>query len=1104
MQIDWDEIRSRRTHDDLAALYGQQQENFYGDAGHFLFELLQNAEDALRERDHPRHVRFALQNGAVSFSHCGRPFTPADADAVSYFNRSTKNETDIGRFGIGFKSVYRVTDRPEIYSGDYSFAIEDYHKGFNIEPIVRDPDETIFMLPLKPAVDGEEVEAAFRRLEARLLLFLREIGSIEWTAESGASGYCRRDDKMEQNGVRRVRLREERGRTASSEETWLVFSRAVHNSGRPVGHVEIAFRIAIDKSGAERIEAVEDSRLTAFFPMEGIDTRLGMLIQGPYRTTAGRDNVLWPDAWNRYLVGETAELLVEALRYLRDHGLLGVHVYEALPLEHPRSERSLSAILLGTPPDTETRFAPYVRATLFEAVRDALKDEELLPAHRRGNGGGGSWIPASQAYLGTPELRNLVSRLQLSELWGDGDPAAWLASDIDGDRTPALHEHLVREQDVRDLAPNALVDALRSNEPFLAKQSDSWIQRLYAFLHDHGPPSRYRYGSAPLLHLDYADVPLIRLEDGTHVAPSSGSTPVAYLPTDPPSKFPNTVRPEVCSTRKAREFLESIGVQEPDRVDELIRGVLPKYREGSDIPSREYADDLRQIVGAYGAASGDKRGQLTEEIRKTSFVRAVDAGTGELSFALPGDVYAWQLLDLFEGVNDVLIARPLPRGVPAREAGLLFAACGVLRTLTPVVAEHAIERGREHPRFLHTELAALRRRENGGDDGINWQRDSWISDSTLRGLDGLINRLPELPSDDAERRARLLWDTLCATAQRSEAAFSARYYWYRHKERWVDVDSASVDLLNKNAWVPDGAGRLLRPSQVSLDDLGWQSNAFLESKVGFRPPVIDILAQEAGIRPRLLDAVKQAEAEGIDVNELLTEAVQRARGEARPLPTAEEAHPEDDTAPAPPGRVPTPQPPREPGVPPEAPPRPEGGASAPPRPEGGASAPATRARSGGAGSGKRTFRSYIEVREEGEDAPDPDGLSHEQRMALEDAAISLIVEREPRLQPTPPGTHGYDLYETDETGEIVRWVEVKSVRGGWDAGPVGLSHTQFGLAREKREAYWLYVVEHAGDAERASVVRIRDPAGRDSDYLFDDGWREAAGPEPPPPEASPA
>ena len=51
--------------------------------------------------------------------------------------------------------------------------------------------------------------------------------------------------------------------------------------------------------------------------------------------------------------------------------------------------------------------------------------------------------------------------------------------------------------------------------------------------------------------------------------------------------------------------------------------------------------------------------------------------------------------------------------------------------------------------------------------------------------------------------------------------------------------------------------------------------------------------------------------------------------------------------------------------------------------------------------------------------------------------------------------------------------------------------TQFGLAREEGEAYWLYVVEHAGtDGER--IVPIQNPAGRDSTYTFDHGWRAAA------------
>lgn len=530
----------------------------------------------------------------------------------------------------------------------------------------------------------------------------------------------------------------------------------------------------------------------------------------------------------------------------------------------------------------------------------------------------------------------------------------------------------------------------------------------------------------------------------------------------------------VCSQPKAREFLESISVQEPDRVDELIRSVLPKYRERHDIPSREYADDLRQIVGAYGAASVELRRRLAEALRETPFVRVVDAGTGELSFALPGDVYARQLHNLFEGVNDVLIAR-LPHGVPAAEARPLFAACGVSRTLAPVdKTPKIITRWSNPTRFSYEELAVLRRKEQGN-EGITWQRDSSFNDSMLRGLDELINRLPELPSDAAESRARLLWDTLCATAQRSEAAFSAQYRWYRNKERWADVDSASVDLLNRSAWVPasDGTGRLLRPSQVSLDDLGWRRNTFLESKIEFRPPAIDVLAKEAGVDLQDVELAREIRESGRSLAEI------RAFLKPPPSPPAtEEAHPEDDAASHTPSSVPTPHPPLAPIIPPAPVPLIEGAAA---RGE-------SRERRVGTGGGG-TFGSYIRIREEAEGEPDPDRLSHEQRMALEAAAIDLILRWYPNLLPTRPNNPGFDLYETDDAGVPVRWIEVKAMSGSWESRPVALSPTQFEWAREKGDAYWLYVVEYAG-TDSARIMCVQSPA---------DGAAE-----PPRSEASPA
>src|SRR5438045_3338074 len=101
--------------------YGTKIENYgpvllerlYSDRTHFLYELLQNAEDALQKRSTERladntlkTVRFALNRDYLQFAHRGIPFDEADVRGISGLVESTKTEnlTAIGKFGIGFKS----------------------------------------------------------------------------------------------------------------------------------------------------------------------------------------------------------------------------------------------------------------------------------------------------------------------------------------------------------------------------------------------------------------------------------------------------------------------------------------------------------------------------------------------------------------------------------------------------------------------------------------------------------------------------------------------------------------------------------------------------------------------------------------------------------------------------------------------------------------------------------------------------------------------------------------------------------------------------------------------------------------------------------------
>ena len=274
----------------------------YGDRTHFIYELLQNAEDALARRSGwtgPRSVHFHISPVELRVRHFGLPFDEADVRSICGIGESTKDPglTEIGRFGIGFKSVYAFTDRPEVHSGEEHFAIEHYVLPAQAPELVpRAAEETVFVLPLRSPADAVEIRGAVRRLAPRALLFLREIEEIEWRVEDGASGLYLRETDSAGDGVRLVKLVGEAAGHRETEQTWLVFARAL--PGLPGGaerHVEAAFRLG-DEGRPEPVPEL-DTPLFAFFPTT-LPTGLRFRIQGPFRTTLARDNVPLGDPWN--------------------------------------------------------------------------------------------------------------------------------------------------------------------------------------------------------------------------------------------------------------------------------------------------------------------------------------------------------------------------------------------------------------------------------------------------------------------------------------------------------------------------------------------------------------------------------------------------------------------------------------------------------------------------------------------------------------------------------------------------------------------------------------------------------------------------------------
>ena len=106
----------------------------YSERTHFIFELIQNAEDA-----GATELAFELFEDRLELRHDGRPFTEADVRGVCGVGKSAKSGdlTAIGKFGIGFKSVYAYTKSPRIYSGGEHFGIENYVRPLAVDQLAE-------------------------------------------------------------------------------------------------------------------------------------------------------------------------------------------------------------------------------------------------------------------------------------------------------------------------------------------------------------------------------------------------------------------------------------------------------------------------------------------------------------------------------------------------------------------------------------------------------------------------------------------------------------------------------------------------------------------------------------------------------------------------------------------------------------------------------------------------------------------------------------------------------------------------------------------------------------------------------------------------------
>ncbi|MXX91997.1 MAG: hypothetical protein F4Y63_00900 [Chloroflexi bacterium] len=792
----------------------------YADRTHFIFELLQNAEDAIGRRGDSwagdRTVSFSLSQDLLRVGHYGAPFNENDVRGICGIGESTKSGdyTTIGRFGIGFKSVYAFTEHPEVHSGSEEFAIESFVWPKPTAPIDRDNQETVFLIPLgrdSRVDDNDKIADALAELDVRSFLFLRQIEELRWEVEGCDSGHYLREVKILDEIARRVNVighvEDLVGDETDVNEEWIVFSRRVLHGDKDAGHVELAFYV--DRDTGE-ISELTESKLVVHFPTV-LETRLGFLVQGPYRTTPNRDNVPPDDKWNQHLVNETCVLLRDALSWLRDRQLLDATVLRCLPLES---------------------FPGNMLAPLFSETRQLLSTEPLLPKF------GGGYITADRALMGDSEaIRRLLSDEQLSELWGR--PKSWLSGDFTVDRNPELRRYLMSELEFSETTAESILREMRPE--FLESQSDDWMIRLYEFL-----------GTQRALRSQLQRLPLIRLDDDTHIAAGNDSQPKVYLPTENRTDFP-TVKKALCISPGALNFLESLGIKEPDLVDDVIANLMPKYEDAdSVIGIEEYESDISRISNAFRSAdSYSQRQRLLDVLTSNSWVMTSDSGHGTKRHSKPSDVYlaTHRLTILFSKVSGVRLVDEEYECLKSDTVRSILIECGAASNFRPIQFEN-------EARFSDAERQDMRIRSHS-DERLSYEMG--VYDRKLEALEDILSGISGLEFDSKSQISSFLWEAL---NELDRKYFEGEYKWSYYSVRSCSFDASFVDLLNRSVWIATEDGKLKRPNEVEFNELGWHPNEFLQTKIKFKSSDIENVAKKHGVDPGLLDQIVKRFASG--------------------------------------------------------------------------------------------------------------------------------------------------------------------------------------------------------------------------------------------------
>lgn len=305
-------------------------------------ELLQNGADALRES--PGRLFVHLTHDCLYVANQGKPFTSDGLRGILYAHLSEKTGEEIGRFGLGFKSIAGISSNPQIFSQSVSFAFDrsSAHQTLNkkidsdlefdevpalrfawpIEPVQEFDDDPLLRDLAKWAVTvvkvplfddaAVELDKEIREFDESFCLFVPAVRQL--TIKSDISDTFKSFSVIRSGeGRRQVELHDAEGQSTH----WFVVSRkhtpsasALENAGRTAKRETVDVSWAVPLEGKAKI-----GQLAAYFPVKS-EVSLSGKLNAPWKLSDDRIDLIEGEFNEEILATVVPKLVSEARQFL--------------------------------------------------------------------------------------------------------------------------------------------------------------------------------------------------------------------------------------------------------------------------------------------------------------------------------------------------------------------------------------------------------------------------------------------------------------------------------------------------------------------------------------------------------------------------------------------------------------------------------------------------------------------------------------------------------------------------------------------------------------------------------------------------------------------